>query len=90
MVVHKTPVTLRHTDKTAHAFIFGDAYNPVGGLFHRYRGTHFGTIAALIANFNPVIGTTLYHPDGAFFFVLLFEVSLGTNLLAGTTAGTFG
>jgi hypothetical protein len=89
VVAHKAPQAFRNANKTAHAFILCKAYDPICGLFHRHRGTHFGTITALIANLNPVICPILYHPDGAFFPVFFLEVGLGTNLFAGTAAGTF-
>jgi hypothetical protein len=89
MVVHKAPQTFRNANKAAHTFVLGDSDYPVGGFLHRQGRTHPGAIAALIANFNPVIGPILYYPYGAFFFVLFFEVSLGTDFFTGTAAGTF-
>jgi len=90
MVAHETPQTFRHANETANTGIFGYADNTVIALRNRTGRAHFGAIAALVANFNFMLAAVFNNINGAFFPVGCFEIGLGTDLFAGTAAGTFG
>jgi hypothetical protein len=90
MIMHVAPQAFSYTNQAAYAFILGQpdyfVFSPVQG----YRRTHGNAIAALVTNLDPVIIPVSNHPDSAFFFVDLFEISLGTNFLTSTASGTLG
>jgi hypothetical protein len=76
MVVHKAPEAFGYADKTAYACILCYANYAVTGSRHRHSSAHFHAVAALVTDFNVIMGSILYHPDSAFCFVFFFKVGL--------------
>jgi len=90
MIVHKAPQAFAYANQAAYAFVLGQADYPVFGPVQGYGRAHGNTITALITNLNPVIVPIRHHPDGAFFLVRLFKISLGADFFTSTATGTLG
>jgi len=71
--VQKALKTLSYANQAANTNILCDANYPVIGFRHCLGRTPFGTVAALVANFNFVIASIRSNTNSAFSLIGCFE-----------------